>query len=231
MSMIPVPRNMKIQSMSPRWKSSFSLMRRLKGWRIISRYNLKITISVLKFTDEFSLVITLLRTGGRIDEVLQLKASDFSPENNTVRLKTLKKRGEAYRVIPMHQELRSVVREYFLNSHIDPRSDEKLFNMTRQGTDKYFKKMQKDLGFKIHAHKFRHTFAVKAIMSGVPLNVLKKWLGHASVFTTNVYTEITGIDTRGFMEQVKWMNSWWNGHENRPTFWYQQKKIKEGKAT
>jgi len=75
--------------------------------------------------------------------------------------------------------------------------------MTRQGVDKYFKKMQSSLNFRIHAHKFRHTFAVRAIMSGVPLNVLQKWLGHASVFTTNVYTEITGIDTRGFMEQVK----------------------------
>ncbi|MGC8563259.1 MAG: tyrosine-type recombinase/integrase, partial [Thermoplasmata archaeon] len=54
-----------------------------------------------------------------------------------------------------------------------------------------------------HAHKFRHTFAVKAIMSGVPLNVLQKWLGHSSVFTTSVYTEIMGMDTRMFMEQVR----------------------------
>ena len=41
------------------------------------------------------------------------------------------------------------------------------------------------------------------IMSGIPLIVLQKWLGHASVFTTSIYTEITGIDTRGFMEMVK----------------------------
>ena len=103
----------------------------------------------------------------------------------------------------MYPELRSTILEYFLNSHIDPRSDENVFKMTRQGVDKYFKKMQKDLRFRIHTHKFRHTFAVKAIMSGVPLNVLQKWLGHASVFTTSVYTEITGLDTRSFMELVK----------------------------
>jgi len=204
MSMIPVPRTMKIQSMNPQMKIEFFTDEEIEGMKNYIQMQFKNNNRRSEIHRRyFALVITLLRTGGRIDEVLQLKARDFSLENNTVRLKTLKKRGEAYRVIPMHQELRSVVREYFLNSHIDPRSDEKLFNMTRQGTDKYFKKMQKDLGFKIHAHKFRHTFAVKAIMSGVPLNVLKKWLGHASVFTTNVYTEITGIDTRGFMEQVK----------------------------
>jgi hypothetical protein len=48
--------------------------------------------------------------------------------------------------------------------------------MKRQGVDKYFKKMQFSLNFRI---------------------------GHANVFTTSIYTEITGIDTRGFMEQVK----------------------------
>jgi integrase/recombinase XerD len=115
----------------------------------------------------------------------------------------LKRKGEAYSVTPMHPELRSAILEYFLNSHIDPRSDENVFKMTRQRVDKYLKKMQSSLGFRIYAHKFRHSFAVKAIMSGVPLNVLQKWLGYASVFTTSIYTEITGIDTRGFMEQVK----------------------------
>ena len=39
--------------------------------------------------------------------------------------------------------------------------------MSRQVVDLYFKKMQDRLGFRIHAHKFRHTFAVKAIMDNV----------------------------------------------------------------
>ncbi len=51
--------------------------------------------------------------------------------------------------------------------------------------------------------KFRHTFAVKAIMDNVPLNVLQQWLGHSSVFTTSVYTQITGMDTSEFMGRVK----------------------------
>ncbi len=63
--------------------------------------------------------------------------------------------------------------------------------------------MQRDLGFRIHAHKFRHTFAVKAIMDGVPLNVVQKWLGHSSVFTTSVYTDITGMDTKEWMNRIK----------------------------
>jgi len=204
MSMIPVPRNMKIQSMNPQMKIEFFTdeeIERMKNYIQMQFKNNNKRSEVHK--RYFALIITLLRTGGRIDEVLALKAKDFSFENDTVRLITLKRRGEVYRVIPMHPELRTTILKYFLNSHIDPKSDDRVFKTTRQAVDKYFKKMQLSLGFKIHAHKFRHTFAVKAMNSYVPLNVLQKWLGHASVFTTNVYTEITGIDTRGFMELVK----------------------------
>jgi len=201
--MIPVPRNMKIQSMSPQMKIEFFTDEEIEGMKNYIQTQFKNSNKRSEIHRRyFALVITLLRTGCRIDEVLQLKARDISLESNTVRLKTLKRRGEAFRVIPMHPELRSAILEYFLNSHIDPRSDENVFKMTRQGVDKYFKRMQSSLNFRIHAHKFRHTFAVKAIMSGVPLNVLQKWLGHASVFTTNIYTEITGIDTRGYMEKI-----------------------------
>jgi site-specific recombinase XerD len=63
--------------------------------------------------------------------------------------------------------------------------------------------MQKDLGFKIHAHKFRHTFAVKAILSGVPINILQKWLSHSSIFITSIYTDITGMDTSQFMGRIQ----------------------------
>ncbi|WP_369907623.1 tyrosine-type recombinase/integrase [Thermoplasma sp. Kam2015] len=43
----------------------------------------------------------------------------------------------------------------------------------------------------MHAHKFRHIFAVKAIMDQISLNVLQQWLGYSSVFTTSIYTQIT----------------------------------------
>ena len=40
-------------------------------------------------------------------------------------------------------------------------------------------------------------------MDNVPLNVLQQWLGHSSVFTTSIYTQITGMDTSEFMGRVK----------------------------
>ena len=159
----------------------------------------------------FLLVKFLLRTGGRIDEVLQIRPSDINLSTNTIRLITLKqgkdKRTglpkEKYRIIPMHPELRDIYMQYLLQSNIAKDSADLLFPMKRQVVDLYLKKMQEKLRFRVHAHKFRHTFAVKAIMDNVPLNVLQQWLGHSSVFTTSIYTQITGMDTSEFMGRVR----------------------------
>ena len=151
----------------------------------------------------------LYRTGGRIDEILMVRPSDVNLTTNSIRLKTLKQRRdrngiqrEKYRVIPLHVDLRDAYMQYLLDMNISTKSEDPLFPMSRQVIDLYFKKMQDKLGFKIHAHKFRHTFAVKAIMDNVPLNVLQQWLGHSSIFTTSIYTQITGMDTSQFMEMI-----------------------------
>jgi site-specific recombinase XerD len=157
----------------------------------------------------YLLVNFLYRTGARIYEILMLRPSDISLATNSVRMKTLKQgkdrngiQKEKYRIIPLHADLRDAYMQYLLDMNISTKSEDPLFPMSRQVVDLYFKKMQSKLGFRIHAHKFRHTFAVKAIMENVPLNVLQQWLGHSSIFTTSIYTQITGMDTSQFMERV-----------------------------
>jgi site-specific recombinase XerD len=156
------------------------------------------------------LVEFLFRTGGRIDEILMVKPSDINLATNSIRLKTLKQgkdrngvQREKYRVIPLHADLRDAHMQYLLDMNISTKSEDPLFPMSRQVVDLYFKKIQDKLEFKVHAHKFRHTFAVKAIMDNVPLNVLQQWLGHSSIFTTSIYTQITGMDTSQFMERIR----------------------------
>ena len=38
----------------------------------------------------------------------------------------------------------------------------------------------------------RHSYGVHAITSGVPLNMLQKWLGHAMMETTAIYADAVG---------------------------------------
>ncbi|MEM3192981.1 MAG: site-specific integrase [Candidatus Parvarchaeota archaeon] len=159
----------------------------------------------------FLLFMFLLRTGGRIDEVLVLTPSDINLNLNVVRMKTLKQgrdiktglQKEKYRTIPLHPALRDAYMRYLLENHIRQDSTDALFPLKRQVVDLYMKKIQKATGIRVHAHKFRHTFAVRAILDGVPLNVLQQWMGHSSIFTTSIYTQITGMDTSEFMRRMR----------------------------
>jgi Phage integrase family len=40
-------------------------------------------------------------------------------------------------------------------------------------------------------HLFRHTAAVHLLESGIEVNVIRGWLGHVSLDTTNRYAELT----------------------------------------
>ena len=43
---------------------------------------------------------------------------------------------------------------------------------------------------KVTPHTFRHTTAMHLLQSGVDLNMIRSWLGHASIETTHGYVEI-----------------------------------------
>ena len=45
-------------------------------------------------------------------------------------------------------------------------------------------------GLRVTPHTFRHTTAMHLLQSGVELNVIRCWLGHVSIATTNRYIEI-----------------------------------------
>ena len=46
------------------------------------------------------------------------------------------------------------------------------------------------------ARGLRHHFGVNAVMKGVALPLLQKWMGHASITTTQIYTQIVGDEER-----------------------------------
>ena len=55
-------------------------------------------------------------------------------------------------------------------------------------------------------HCLRHTFAVLAILKGMPLETLQKVLGHKSILSTQVYAELinpkVGEDTDRICEKI-----------------------------
>ena len=54
----------------------------------------------------------------------------------------------------------------------------------------------------------RHAFGVNAIQSGVALNVLQKWMGHAQIETTAIYANVLGKEERALAQKT------WRGLED-----------------
>ena len=203
-NIVPVSRSWKIQSAQKRMPIEFfsdDEIIAMQSWIINKIQENKKRSDYHK--RYFLLFKTLLWTGARIDEALYIRPMDIHLDINTIDLITLKRRRPAIRTIPLHRDLKDSIMSYFIEFHIDMKSHDRIFPMKRQAVDLYLKRMQRDLEFKIHAHKFRHTFGVKAIMNHVPLSVLQEWLGHSSIFTTSIYTQITGMDTSQFMENMR----------------------------
>jgi len=205
-SIIHVNKDMKIYS-QPKLKVEFFSeedLFKMFDWVMKKRGEAKRKRDIDYFNKYYLIMKFLLRTGARIDEALMVRPIDINIELNTITLITLKKKEkDVKRTIPLHPDLKTDIMQYFIEYNINKKSEERLFNMTRQSVDYFFKKMQNDLRFKIHAHKFRHTFAVKAILNGVPINILQKWLSHSSIFITSIYTDVTGMDTSMFMNQIQ----------------------------
>lgn len=144
----------------------------------------------------------LHNTGARVQEVVDLKASDLRlDETPSARIFG---KGRKERFCPLWRETAQRISELLSERQVDPNSSESVFTnsqgkkLTRFGVtyilEKYVQMATKSaptLGRKnIHPHTFRHTTALHLLQAGVDLNTIRCWLGHADVSTTNRYVEI-----------------------------------------
>jgi integrase/recombinase XerC len=153
------------------------------------------------FTDDFKgtrdkLIIEMLfGTGMRLAELLGVKDTDINVYEGTV--KVLGKRNKE-RIIPLNQELRSLLLKYTELKKSENFSNNSLtLIVTDKGAIAYPKliylTVQKYLSYistqnKKSPHVLRHTFATSLLNAGADLNAIKELLGHANLSATQIYT-------------------------------------------
>lgn len=146
-----------------------------------------------------ALCLTLAYTGCRISEALALTASAVDPASGTVAIFSLKKRGlTVVREIPVPLDLIATLRGEIELSRLNP--DQRLWPFCRNRAWQLVKTVMSAARVPegIHATPkgLRHGFGVHAIRSGVPLTMVQRWLGHASVETTAIYLQAVGPEER-----------------------------------
>lgn len=141
-----------------------------------------------------ALLTLLYGTGLRISEALALTRCDsVLPDRLTILGK-----GRKERVVPVLDAVRESVTAYLRTCPFDPGKTGPLFvsrkgaAMTPREAQRVMQELRGRLGLSSTAtpHALRHSFATHLLQNGGDLRAVQELLGHASLSTTQKYTEV-----------------------------------------
>lgn len=147
-----------------------------------------------------ALLEMLYATGMRASEIISVTLDDVDFESGLVRCLG---KGSKERIVPLYPAILDVLRRYleggrlFLLREVGERT---LFlnnlgqPLTRQGLWFLVQHYAELAGLPkwVTPHTLRHTFATHLLEGGAELREVQQLLGHASVTTTQIYTEVSG---------------------------------------
>jgi site-specific recombinase XerD len=161
---------------------------------------------------DHALLALLYNTGARIQEALEL-----SPKS--VRWETpfhvrLFGKGRKERLCPLWPEtvelLKALLKRkprgegeaIFVNRYGQPLRASGVRFKLKQYVAAAAQKIPSLAGKRVSPHKFRHATAVSLLAEGVDVTVIRDWLGHASLDTTNIYARASLETKRKALEKV-----------------------------
>ena len=141
------------------------------------------------------LMLMQWRAGLRVSEALAVEVSHLKLDSERPTLTVRQAKGGRTRVVPVHDELSSALSNAIAYGQA---RRGRLIQVTRSTAWRWVKDAVDravDLGAisagrKVGIHTLRHSAARHWLSSGIPINVVSRWLGHASLQTTLVYLEI-----------------------------------------
>jgi len=144
------------------------------------------------------LVLFLYNTGARVQEVVDLRLEHMDlGENPVVRLHG---KGDKWRTCPLWHQTAALITSLLQSQQPSPSPSQPVFSanghpLTRFGVYKIVRRHAARFddprtARSVSPHTFRHTAAVHLLEAGVEVNVIRGWLGHADLTTTNRYAEI-----------------------------------------
>jgi integrase/recombinase XerD len=150
-----------------------------------------------------TLLMFLYNTGARAQEAADLRVNDI--QFDPCPLVRLHGKGDKWRSCPIWEETASLLKRLLIEDQRVLAANRCVFTgpngvaLTRFGIYKIVRRHTGQLvktgadGKPRHVspHAWRHSTAVHLLESGVEVNVIRAWLGHASLETTNRYAEIT----------------------------------------
>jgi integrase/recombinase XerD len=152
---------------------------------------------------------TLLETGARASELVQLRVEDISLAERVVTIRQGK--GGKRREVPIRRDLAQLLR-----LHIGTRRAGPLFAsrqegsgpmphvLTRQRVGQIVRGVAVGAGIskRVYPHLLRHTVATRLLALGMDITDLQRFLSHESIATTRIYAETTAATLQRRFDQL-----------------------------
>src|SRR3954466_3999750 len=152
---------------------------------------------------------TLLETGARASELVQLRVEDVSLAERVIAIRRGK--GGKHRDVPIRRDLAQLLR-----LHIGTRRAGPLFAsrqegsgptphvLTRQRVGQIVREVANAAGIskRVYPHLLRHTVATRLLALGMDITDLQRFLGHESIATTRLYAETTAATLQRRFDQL-----------------------------
>jgi integrase/recombinase XerD len=143
----------------------------------------------------------LYNTGARVQEIADLRVGDVDLEP-PLRAR-LHGKGDKWRKCPLWPETAELLKQLetvrsgdrtlplLTSRQRRPLTRFGIYKIVKRHMAKLHPSNRQSYGRSVSPHAFRHSIAVRLLEEGVDINVIRGWLGHASLETTNRYAEIT----------------------------------------
>jgi integrase/recombinase XerC len=135
-------------------------------------------------------------SGLRLAELTGLAPDDVNFADATVRVTG---KGSKTRIVPVGSHAAKALRAWLAERAAIPRADAAALFVNRQGrrlgpraiqTRVRQRALQQGVASRVHPHMLRHSFASHVLQSSGDLRAVQEMLGHSSISTTQVYTQM-----------------------------------------
>ncbi len=147
--------------------------------------------------------------GPRISEALALTPESIDDASGAIIFKTLKQRGRTtFRAVPVPRSLLRYLDsvQHYRQAQRDPkRASQRLWPWSRTTAWRQVKRVMQCTSNPAHlstARALRHAFGAEAATKSVSLTLIKKWMGHRDIRTTEIYTALVGREERALARRA-----------------------------
>ena len=141
-----------------------------------------------EYREARDIIECLIDLGCRVNELLNLEKRFVDFDNNQINFNDRKNDNAV--AVPMTYRVKDILTYHCY----DLKDFDKLFSLNYSELNAIWQKARKDLGYadkKFYTiHLCRHTCASRLVQRGVPILLVKDWLGHEDIKTTMIYAHL-----------------------------------------